>query len=338
MGERVLNWGILSTSNFAHEFMVPALQQCKGLKVLAVGSRDAAKAKVFATEHDVPRVHESYEALLADPDIDVIYNPLPNHMHVDWSIKAARAGKHVLCEKPLALHAGDVEKLIATQQETGVFIEEAFVVRHHPQWLRVRALVQSGRIGGLHAAQGCFFYNMIDPENYRSKPEMGGGGLFDIGVYPVVTARFVFGEEPVRVSAAIDRHPDHGVDRLVSATLEFPSGMASIACGTQIAVHQKMTFFGSKGRIEVPDPFAQNPKREARIIIGGEGDIWEPADDTVETFPRVNQYVAQAERFCASITGEQPQAYPLDDALRFSRILDALFRAGETGRFETVEP
>lgn len=338
MSGQELNWGILSTSNFAHEFMVPALHQCAGLKVLAVGSRDAGRAAAFAAEHNVPRVHESYEALLADPEIDVIYNPLPNHMHVEWSIKAARAGKHVLCEKPLALNAGEVEQLIAVQKETGVVIEEAFVVRHHPQWLRVRELVQSGRIGRLQAVQGWFFYNMIDPANYRSKPEMGGGGLFDIGVYPIVTARFVFGEEPVRVAAAINRHADHGVDCLVSATLEFPSGMANIACGTQIAVHQRMAFFGSKGRIEVPDPFAQNPKREAHLIIGGEGDIWEPADDTVETLPLVNQYVPQAERFCASVRGDQSQAYPLDDALRFSRILDALFRAGESGQFETVAP
>jgi len=336
MGDQNLKWGILSTSNFAHEFMVPALQQCEGIEVVAIGSRDPSKAKAFAAEHGIARVHESYDALLADPEIDVIYNPLPNHMHVDWSIKAARAGKHVLCEKPLAMNADEVEKLIAVQKQTGVVIEEAFVVRHHPQWLRVRELVQAGRIGELRAIQGCFFVNIIDPDNYRSKPEMGGGGLVDIGVYPLVTARFIFGEEPTRVSAAITRHPDYGVDCLVSATLEFPSGMASIACGTQIAVHQTMTIFGSEGRIEVPDPFAQNPKREATLIIGGAGDIWEPADDTIEVLPRVNQYVCQAERFCATIRGEQPQAYPLEDARQLARILDAMFRSGESGQFETV--
>ena len=254
-----LNWGVLGASFFAIEHMIPALQQAAGVRVHAVASREQARADAVAEQFGLARAYGDYESLLADPEIDVIYNPLPNHLHVPWTEKAARAGKHVLCEKPIALDAADAASLIPVRDETGLQIQEAYVVIHHPQWKRVRELVREGRIGRLRAIQGWFSYWLDDAGNIRNKREMGGGGLLDIGVYPLVTARFVFEAEPVRVFAAIERHPEWDVDVLASATLQFPAGILSFTCGTLLAGYQHMAIHGEEGRIELPDPFAQSP-------------------------------------------------------------------------------
>ncbi len=331
-----LNWGVLGTSLFAVEHMIPALQQCESLTVAGIASRDRAAAERIGEQFGIARRYGSYDEMLADPAIDVVFNPLPNHLHVPWTIKAAQAGKHVLCEKPLALDAEEAATLIPVRDETGVVIQEAFVVRHHPQWRRVRELATNGRIGAVRAIQGWFSYNLDDPDNYRSKREMGGGGLFDIGVYPLVTSRFVFGAEPTRVAAFVERHPVYDVDRLASCTLAFPEGIATFTCATHLSVHQHMAIHGTKGRIELPDPFAQAPSRRARVVILGEREIWDPLAIEEETLDPVNQYVIQAEAFCAAVRGERPLEFPLEDSLNTMRILDALFRAGESGRWEDV--
>ena len=331
-----LNWGVLGASYFAIEHMIPALQQAAGVRVHGIASRTRAKAEAVAQRFDLPQAYGDYESLLADPAIDVVYNPLPNHLHVPWTAKAARAGKHVLCEKPLALDAAEAAQLIAVREETGVQIQEAYVVLHHPQWQRVRALVRAGRIGRVQAIQGWISYRLEDPDNIRNKREMGGGGLLDIGVYPLLTGRYIFEAEPVRAFAAIERHPDWGVDVLTSATLAFPTGILSFTCGTLLAAHQHMAICGSEGRIELPDPFAQAPSREARIAILGPRQIWEPLNQEVETLERVNQYVPQAEAFCAAVRGEAPPFFPLEESIKMMRALDALARSGESGRWEDV--
>jgi predicted dehydrogenase len=331
----VIRWGILSGSSFAVEHIMPALKQCKGLELAAVSSRNADTARALASKFNVARAHGSYQALIDDPELDVIYNPLPNHLHVPWSIKALEAGKHVLCEKPLAMNAAEAEELIVARDRAGLHVQEAFVIRHHPQWRRVRELVREGRIGTLKGAQGWLSYRLEDPDNFRNKPEMGGGGLVDIGVYPMVTSRYVFEDDPTRVFACVERNPDTGVDCLVSAILDFPTGQAGFTCSTQLAVQQHMAFFGSHGRIELADPFAQAPDREARILIGGDRGIWDAPVEDYETFAPVNMYINQAEEFSAAVRGGELE-FPLEDALVNMRTLDALFRSGESGTWETV--
>ena len=214
-------------------------------------------------------------------------------------------------------------------------VQEAFVIRHHPQWRRVRELVKSGRIGTLKGAQGWLTYRLEDAGNFRNKPEMGGGGLLDIGVYPMVTSRYVFADEPTRVFAAVRRDAETGVDCLVSAILDYPAGQAGFTCSTELAVHQHMAFFGSHGRIELSDPFAQAPDRHAQILIGGDRGIWDPALEEYETFEPLNMYANQAEEFSAAVRGGTLE-FPLEDALANMRILDALFRSGKSGAWENV--
>ena len=331
-----LSWGVLGASFFAIEHMIPALLEAKGVRVHGIASRELTKAEAVAERFGLAQAYGDYESMLADPAIDVVFNPLPNHLHVPWSAKAARAGKHVLCEKPIALDADEAAQLIAVRDETGVQIQEAYVVTHHPQWKRVRELVHAGRIGPVRAIQGWVSYWLDDPENIRNKREMGGGGLLDIGVYPLLTARYVFEADPIRAFAAIERHPAWGTDVLASATLEFPTGILSFTCGTLSAVHQHMAIHGTEGRIELPDPFAQSPTREARISILGPRQIWEPLNEEVETLERVNQYVPQAEAFCAAVRGEAPPAFPLEESVKMMRALDALARSDESGRWEEV--
>ena len=331
-----LSWGVLGASTFAIEHMIPALQQTKGVRVHAVASRELAKAEAVAEQFGLAQAYGDYEALLADPAIDVIYNPLPNHLHVPWTAKAARAGKHVLCEKPIALDAAEAAQLIAVRNETGVQIQEAYVVIHHPQWQRARELVRTGRIGRVQAIQGWFSFTLEDRDNYRNKREMGGGPLLDIGVYPLLTGRYIFEAEPLRAFASIERDPASGVDVLTSAMLAFPTGILTFTCAMRLVFHQHMAIHGTEGRIELPEPFAQHHTRSARISILGPRDIWAPINEEVETLERVNQYVPQAERFCAAVRGEAPPAFPLEESVKMMRTLDALARSGESGRWEEV--
>ena len=330
-----IRWGILSSSSFAVAHIVPALLQCEGIELAAISSRSADTARALAAKFGIPRAHGSYQELIDDAEIDVVYNPLPNHLHVPWSIKAIEAGKHVLCEKPLAMNAGEAERLIVARDKAGLKAPEAFVIRHHPQWRRVRELVREGRIGTLKGVQGWLSYRLEDPDNFRTKPEMGGGDLLDIGVYPMVTARYVFEDEPRRVFAAIRRDTATGADCLVSAILDFPAGQAGFTCSTELAVQQHMAFFGSHGRIELADPFAQAPDREARILIGGDRGIWDDAVEEYETFEPLNMYTNQVEEFSAAVRGGELE-FPLEDGLANMRVLDALLRSGKSGVWEEM--
>ncbi len=330
-----IRWGILGAANIATKKVIPGMQKCAHSAVVAIASRDVRKARQAADELGIKRAYGSYEELLGDPGVDAIYNPLPNHLHVPWSIKAAEAGKHVLCEKPIALTAAEVAPLIAARDRTGVKIGEAFMVRTHPQWLRARELVRSGIIGELRSVLSVFSYFNRDPKNIRNIPEFGGGAVMDIGCYPITMARFLFEREPRRASALIDRDPEMKTDRLSSALLDFSPGQAVFTCATQLAPFQRMQVFGTKGRIELEIPYNIPPDQPSRIFID-DGSQLAGKSARVEEFAIADQYALQADAFAQAIRGEAEVAVTLEDAAANMRVIEAVLRAGESGRWEQV--
>lgn len=332
---RKLRWGVLGASKFALNRFLPGMLKSASNEVAAIASRDLAKAQAAAGQLGIPRAYGSYEELLADPSIEAVYNPLPNHLHVPWSLKAVQAGKHVLCEKPLAIALGEIDELIAARDRAGVVVGEAFMVRTHPQWLRVREIAASGRLGPLRAAAGFFSYFNADPANIRNQTAAGGGGLMDIGCYPIFTTRFVFGEEPRRVCAMMEADPALGTDRLTSAILDFPSGQAIFTCSTQLVPYQRMQFYGTKGRVEVEIPFNAPPDRPTRIFVDDGGELF-GSTVTTETFPVGDQYAWQADEFARAVAGEGPVAVPLEEAWRNMAVIEAVSRSSASGRWEDV--
>jgi predicted dehydrogenase len=328
-----VRWGILSTANIGVKKVIPAMQKGKWSEVTAIASRDLRQAEEAARRLGIAKVYGSYEELLADPEIDAVYNPLPNQLHVPWSIKAAEAGKHVLCEKPLSLTAAEAKKLLAVRDRAKVKIGEAFMVRTHPQWRRVRELVRSGRIGDLRSATGFFSYFNNDPKNIRNIPEYGGGAVMDIGCYPINTSRFVFGEEPARVLGLVERDPKMKTDRLTSAILDFPSGHSTFTCSTQLVSYQRSQFFGTKGRIEIEIPFNAPPDRPCRIFIDDGRDVF-GSGITTEEFPVCDQYTIQGDVFSKAVRegGEVPAS--LEDAVKNMAVIEAVFRSAESGQWE----
>jgi predicted dehydrogenase len=326
-------WGVLSTAKIAVTKVIPALQRSERCRVVAIASRDGERARAAAERLGIPRVHDSYEALLADPNVEVVYNPLPNHLHVPWTIRAAEAGKHVLCEKPIALTAEQAKELLDVRDRTGVRIQEAFMVRTHPQWLKARELVRSGAIGELRAVQGFFSYFNVDPGNIRNQAGIGGGGLLDIGCYPVTLSRFMTGQEPDRVLALIDRDPEMGIDRLGSAILVFGSVQASFVYSTQLVAFQRMRFFGTGGHLEVEIPFNAPPDRPCRLLLDRKGGIFGDAAETME-LPVCDQYAVAGDAFSTALRDGAPQPIPLEDAILNMRVIDALFRSAESGGWE----
>ena len=322
-----IRWGVLGVAKIATVKVIPAMQRGAVSEIRAIASRDAAKASEAARTLGIPKAYGSYEELIADPEIDAIYNPLPNHMHVPWSIRAAEAGKHVLCEKPIALSVDETKELIAARDRTGVKMGEAFMVRLHPQWLRTLEIVRSGEIGELRAMNCVFSYNNRDPLNIRNQREIGGGAIMDIGCYPIHTSRWIFGEEPTRVNAIIDRDPDFGTDRLVSAILDYTAGQAIFTCSTQMSPFQRIQFFGSKGRIEIEIPVNAPPDKETRIFV-------QSPDLRTETFAACDQYTLQGDAFSRAILGERDVPVPLEDALRNMAVIEALFQSAKTSTWE----
>ncbi|HTJ22072.1 MAG TPA: Gfo/Idh/MocA family oxidoreductase [Gemmatimonadaceae bacterium] len=328
-----VRWGVLGAANIAIEKVIPAMMRSARSRVVAIASRSEAKAIGAAKRLGIPRAHGSYEALIADPEIEAIYNPLPNHLHVPWSIRAADAGKHVLCEKPVALSAAEATELRAVRDRTGVLIGEAFMVRTHPQWLEAHRIVNSGRIGELRLVSGHFSYFRRDSNDIRSRPEFGGGALMDIGCYPITLSRWLFGAEPVEVVAQVERDPDFGVDRLASALMRFPNGQATFACSGQLVPFQRMEIFGTRGRIEVEIPFNAPPDRSCRIFVDDGSALGGLAAETIE-FPVVDQYTLQADQFSAAIRGKGSVPVSIDDAVANMAVIDALFRSADSGRWE----
>jgi predicted dehydrogenase len=331
-----VRWGVLGAARIALNKVIPAMQLGSLSQVTAIASRELSKAQVAAAEMGVPKAYGSYEELLQDPEIDAIYNPLPNHLHVPWSIRAAEAGKHVLCEKPIALSAAECRQLIAARDRTGVKIGEAFMVRTHPQWLRARELVRAGAIGDLRAIMTAFSYFNREPENVRNVLEWGGGGLLDIGCYAIFTSRFLFGEEPTRVIALIENDPDYKVDRLASAILDFPSGQAVFTCSTQFVHYQQTQAFGTKGRIEIEIPFNAPNDRPTRIYVDNGVDVFGSGIRT-EEFAACDQYTIQGDLFSRAILDGTEVPVPLETAERNMAVIDALFRSAQSGRWEKPE-
>lgn len=329
-----VRWGALSTANIGVKKVLPAMQRGRFSAVAAIASRDLAKARTLSAQLGIPTAYGSYEELLADPNIDAIYNPLPNHLHVPLTIKAAEAGKHVLCEKPIAMSRAEAETLLAVRQRTGVLIGEAFMIRSHPQWLRTRALIDEGRIGTLCSVAAHFSYFNADPANIRNQPEMGGGALYDIGCYCIQSARYAFGEEPSRVCGLIDRDPQLGTDRLSSALLDFPAGHAIFTCATQLVPYQRVHFFGTKGRIEIEIPFNAPPDRPTRLFLSN-GDLF-GADIVTETFPVVDQYTLQGDDFSRAILEGTPLPVSLEEGIANMAVIDAIFSSAQSGSWQTV--
>ena len=333
--DKKLRWGVLSTAGIGTRKVLPAMQLGKYTTVTAIASRDLAKAKAVAAALGIPTAYGSYEELVADPDIDAIYNPLPNQMHVPWTIRAAEAGKHVLCEKPLSLSVAEAETLIEVRRRTGVKIGEAFMIRSHPQWLRMRALIDEGRIGKLRAVMGAFSYFNDDPANIRNQMECGGGALLDIGCYMIQASRYAFGQEPVRVVSNIDRDPRMHIDRLASALLEFQGGQAIFTCSTQLVPFQRVHFFGTEGRIEIEIPFNAPKDRPTRIFIDSNGDL-SGSGITVEEFPVCDQYTIQGDAFSKAVLDRTEVPVPLEEAIRNMTVIEAIFRSAVSSGWESI--
>jgi predicted dehydrogenase len=329
-----LRWGVLSTANIGLRKVIPGMQRGQSTTVDAIASRDLAKAQEAATALGIPKAYGSYEALLADPDIDAVYIPLPNQLHVPWTIKAAEAGKHVLCEKPLSLTVAEAEMLLAVRARTGVKIGEAFMIRSYPQWLRLRQLLDQRRIGELRSVVGVFSYFNVDPSNIRNHIECGGGALMDIGCYLIHASRYAFAQEPTRVVAQIERDPQMGIDRLTSAILDFPGGQSIFTCSTQLVPYQRVQFLGTLGRIEIEIPFNAPIDRPTRLFIDVGGDLF-GGDIATETFPTCDQYALQGDAFAKAVQENTEVPVPVEDAIKNMAVIEAIFNSGNSGRWES---
>lgn len=321
-----IRWGILGTGNIGVAKVIPAMQHCQYGTVDAIASRDAAKAQEVATALGIPRSFGSYEELLADPAIDAVYLPLPNHLHVPWSQKALQAGKHVLCEKPIALTAAEAQDLLETaQQYPHLKIMEAFMYRHHPQWQHAHKWVQDGKIGDLRTIQSFFSYYLDDPGNIRNMADIGGGGLLDIGCYTISLARFLFDAEPQRVFGQMERDPAMGVDWIGSGIMDFGRGTATFTYSTQMVGYQRVNIFGTTGRIEIEIPFNAPPDRPCKIA-------YQTGDTTEEiALPITDQYTVQGDLMAQAILNDTPVPTPLTDAVANMQAIEAFAQSATDG-------
>ena len=330
-----LRWGVLGAAGIAVNKVIPAMQHGVDTEITAIASRDLAKALRAARDLGIAKAYGSYDELFADREIDAIYNPLPNHLHVAWSIKAAEAGKHVLCEKPIGLSADEAKKLRDARDRTGVKIGEAFMVRTHPQWIKALELVRGGRIGELRSMMGFFSYANPDPANIRNILAYGGGGLMDIGCYLIFTSRFIFGAEPSRVAAVIERDPQLKIDRLTSAILDFRTGQSIFTCSTQLVPYQRMQIFGTGGRVEIEIPFNAPPDRPCRVVLDDGRDVFGSGNRMYE-LPVCDQYTIQGDLFSRAVRDGGEVPVPLESSIRNMAVIDAVVRAAESGKWEEV--
>jgi predicted dehydrogenase len=330
-----VRWGILGAAKIALERVIPATQRSAVAEVVAIASRAPDRARAAADSFGIPRAHGSYEALLGDPDVEVIYNPLPNHLHVPWSIRALEAGKHVLCEKPLALDANDARRLLAARDRTGRLVQEAVMVRTHPRWMGAREAVRAGRIGRLRAVMGFFSYPNEDPANVRNQRDIGGGGgLLDVGFYAVTISRFLFEAEPRRVVGLCEHDPRFGVDRLSSALLDFPDGgQAVFTVSSQLPNHQALDIHGTRGRIQVPIPWSMPADQPSRLLFDDGGSLLKDNLQVV-SFDACDQWTVQCELFSRAVRAGAPALVPLEDAVANMQVLDAIHRSARSGCWE----
>ena len=323
---RKIRWGIVSTANIGVAKVVPAMMRGTHSEVIAIASRDLAKAQAAASKLGIAKAYGSYEALLADPDVEAIYNPLPNHLHVPVSIQALQAGKHVLCEKPIALSAAEAQQLVdAGQRYPHLKLMEAFMYRHHPQWQRAKAIVSAGGIGELRTINSVFSYYLTDPTNVRNQADIGGGGLMDIGCYNISLSRFIFGSEPTRVCGLVEYDPTLHVDRLASGMMQFATGTATFTCSTQLSSYQRVNIFGTTGRIEIEIPFNAPPDKPCKM--------WHTCAGATQeiVYPICDQYTVQGDLFSLSILNNTPVPTPISDAVANMRVIEAIIASDKQG-------
>ena len=321
-----VRWGILSTAKIGTQKVIPAMQRGQYCEIAAIASRDRQRAQTTADGLGIPQAYGSYEELLADPSIEAVYNPMPNHLHVPWSIKALQAGKHVLCEKPIALNAEEAQTLVdEARRHPQLKVMEAFMYRHHPQWQLAKRLVAEGKIGTLRTIQSFFSYYLDDPGNIRNQADIGGGGMMDIGCYTVSLSRFIFNAEPQRVFGNVEFDPVFRTDRLASGVLDFGMGTATFTCGTLLTPFQRVNIFGTEGRIEIEIPFNAPPDRPCRVWYEHGKDIEEFALDICD------QYTIQGDLFSQAILNNTPVPTPLEDAVANMKVIEAVFESARCG-------
>jgi predicted dehydrogenase len=321
---RKVRWGVLSTAAIGVKKVIPAMQRAQRCDVVAIASRDAARAEAAARQLGIPRSHGSYEALLADGDVDAVYIPLPNHLHAEWTLRAAAAGKHVLCEKPLAMNEAEAREMVEGCARARVKLMEAFMYRLHPQWVRVREMVAGGQLGELLAVQSFFSYRNMDPKNIRNVLAYGGGALMDIGCYAINASRMLFGSEPVGVAGAVHRDPRSGTDVLTSATLDFGGRQATLTCSTQLEPDQRVHLVGTQGRLVVKIPFNIPPDRPTRLFFtaGGHPPV-DPHTEVIE-IPAADQYGVQGDLFSDAVLRDTDVPIAPQDSIANMHVIDAV--------------
>ena len=323
-----MKWGVLSTAKIGLEKVIPAMQQGHYCEIAAIASRELEKAKDAAVNLNIPKAYGSYAELLADPEIEAVYIPVPNHLHVPLSIQSLEAGKHVLCEKPIALNAAEAQKLLdVSQQYPELKIMEAFMYRHHPQIQMAKQMVEQKRIGEMRNVHTAFTYYNVDPDNVRNKADIGGGGLLDIGCYCINLSRFLFGSEPKRLSATVEFDPELKTDRMASVVMEFETGTATFTCSTQLGDHKQAVILGTKGKILIENPFTPAPDVATHILH----QVGEDARE--HRFDDINHYTLQGDLFSLIIQQNKPVPVPLEDAVANMKVIDAVFESGRTGKW-----
>jgi predicted dehydrogenase len=327
-----IRWGVLSTADIGRKAVIPGLRRGELGEVVAISSRDPSRAAAVAAELGIPKAHGSYEELLADPEIDAVYNPLPNHLHMPWSKRALESGKHVLCEKPIGLNAREAEELLQhSLRHPRLKVMEAFMYRHHPQWQRAHELVRGGAIGRLRTVHSFFSYFKTDVDNIRNRKDIGGGGMLDIGCYCISVARFLWNAEPLRALGLVEYDPELGIDRLASAVLAFPDGSATFTCATQLVPYQRVQAYGDQGRLEIIRPFNAPPDQDMRLVLERDGE----AEETV--IAAADQYAIQGDLFARAILDDTPVPTPLEDAVANMRVIDAVFESGLRGEWVALD-
>jgi predicted dehydrogenase len=328
-----VKWGVLGVANIAVKKVIPAMQRGEWSQISAIASRDLAKAQHASQQLGIPKAYGSYEELLSDPDIEAVYNPLPNHLHVEWTIKAAAAGKHVLCEKPIALTVAEALPLLSVRDRTGLKIEEAFMVRTNPQWVKTLSLIREDRVGEVRSVMGYFSYNNRDLQNIRNKRELGGGGLMDIGCYLIYFSRLIFNAEPTRVVSLIQDDDETRTDVLTSALIDFPTGQSIFTCSTRLTPYQRIQIIGDRGRIEVQIPVNAPPDQPCRVFLDDGSDLSGRSIEALEFAP-CDQYTVQGDLFSQSIRENTEPPIPLEESIKNMAVIEAIFRSGSSGKWE----
>jgi predicted dehydrogenase len=333
MNQSMVRWGILSTARIGIQKVIPAMQEVATASVVAIASRSASRAAKAAKQFSIPQAFASYDQLLESDEIDAVYIPLPNHLHVEWAVRGLQAGKHILCEKPIGLDADDAQRLLETaSQFPHLKVMEAFMYRHHPQWAKVRELVCDGIVGDLRALQFNFCYCNTDARDIRNRVDAGGGGLMDIGCYPISVSRWLFASQPQRVVGMFDIAADLGTDILTAGMLQFEKGVASFTCSTQLPRYQSAQILGTEGRLELPWPFNPEPAEPATLVHQPNG-----KEAIIIRFPSCNQYSLQVQRMNEAILHDRPVPTHLQDALDNMRVIDAMVASRDSGSWVTVK-